>query len=216
MKKIAPIRLLLPAAVALCFAACNNSSDTKAGSDSGSIVPLDTPYKAGADSSANNSMNNNMSTDTAMGEHAMATLSGTKPDTTVSGTVKFDKDGNKVKMTLDIDVPKKAGSSVAVHIHDMGMCGDMGEQAMGHWNPTNEAHGKWGSAHYHSGDFGNISLDKNGHGHLEVSSDRWTIGGDAKTNVLNHGIIVHSGKDDYTGASGNSGPRIGCGVIGRS
>ena len=145
---------------------------------------------------------------------ATATLSGTKPDTTVNGTVQFTQDGNRVRMNLQITVPQKANQSVAVHIHEHGECGNMGKEAMGHWNPTNESHGKWGSGSFHSGDIGNISLDANGRGSLQLESDRWSIGGDARTNILDRSIIVHSGVDDYTSQpSGNSGERIGCGVI---
>lgn len=168
----------------------------------------------------NNSATNDTSkadSTTAKVDHAVADLSGTKSDTTVSGTVKFDQDGSKVKMTLNIEVPKKANQSVAVHIHDHGDCGDMGKGAMGHWNPTSENHGKWGSGAFHSGDIGNINLDANGKGTMELTSDRWSLGGDAKTNILDRSIIVHSGVDDYTSQpSGNSGERIGCGVIKKS
>ena len=149
-------------------------------------------------------------------EGAMATLSGTKPDTTVSGTVRFTPDGNQLKMDLQISVPKKANSSVAVHIHEHADCGDMGKHAGGHWNPTGENHGKWGEGAFHSGDIGNIQLDGSGNGSVQLTSDRWSIGGDAKKDILNKTIIVHSGVDDYKSQpAGNSGERIGCGVIQR-
>lgn len=172
---------------------CGNNADTSAEDNT-------------ADT-ADTTMNNNNA--------ALATLSGTNADTTVSGTVRFDKgDGQNVKMTLQISVPKKAGSSVAVHIHEHADCGDMGQHAGGHWNPTDAKHGKWGSESFHSGDIGNIDLDASGNGSVEVSSELWSIGGDAKTDVLNKTIIVHSGVDDYSSQpSGNSGSRIGCGVI---
>lgn len=146
--------------------------------------------------------------------HAVAELSGTKPDTTVSGTVHFEQEGNKVEMKLEISVPSKANQSVAIHIHEHGDCGDMGKGAMGHWNPTNQSHGKWGSSSFHAGDIGNINLDDKGNGKMELETDLWSIGGDSKTDILGKSIIVHSGVDDYTSQpSGNSGERIGCGVI---
>lgn len=148
-------------------------------------------------------------------EDAAATLSGTVADTSVSGTVRFvSQPDGKVKMNLEVTVEKMAGKSVAVHIHEHSDCGDHGTHAGGHWNPTNENHGKWGEGSFHSGDFGNISLDASGKGTLEITSDRWSVGGDSTTNVVNKAIIVHSGVDDYTSQpSGNSGSRIGCGVI---
>ena len=148
-------------------------------------------------------------------KHAEAKLSGTYPDTTVDGTIKFDADSaGKVTMTLDITVPKKAGKSVAVHLHEHGNCGDTAMLAHGHWNPTNAQHGKWGSASFHSGDIGNIKLNAQGKGTLSLTTDLWTLGGKADKNILGKAVIVHGGMDDYkTQPTGNAGTRIGCGVI---
>jgi len=147
-------------------------------------------------------------------QEALAIISGTVPDTSVIGTVEFRTVSGKVKMSLTLSIPVMANKSVAVHIHEMGECGDMGKMAHGHWNPTNQQHGKWGTGSFHSGDIGNISLDANGAGTMALETDLWTIGGDEKTNILNRSIIVHSGVDDFTSQpSGNAGSRIGCGVI---
>lgn len=148
-------------------------------------------------------------------QHALATLIGIKPDTAVSGTILFDElESGKVKMKLEVTVPSKANQSVAVHIHEHGACGNMGKQAGGHWNPTNTNHGKWGSSSYHAGDIGNITLDGNGKGTMELESDLWSLRGEAETNILNKAIIVHSGVDDHASQpAGNSGERIGCGLI---
>ena len=147
--------------------------------------------------------------------HAEATLSGTYADTTVSGTVKFDTDAaGKVIMTLDLTVPAKAGKTIALHIHEHGNCGDTAKLAHNHWNPTNTQHGKWGSASFHAGDIGNIQLDAKGKGTMSLATDLWTLGGQPAKNILGKSIIVHGGMDDYTTQpSGNSGTRIGCGVI---
>jgi Cu-Zn family superoxide dismutase len=155
-----------------------------------------------------------MSVDTAMYEAANADLSGTKSDTVLTGRSEFINKDNMVELVLTLDVPKKANSTVAVHFHEHGDCGDAGKEAHGHWNPTNEDHGQWDSSKYHSGDIGNIKLDKDGKATFTVKTDRWTIGGPEKTNILNRAIIVHSGVDDYTTQpTGNSGSRIGCGII---
>lgn len=123
------------------------------------------------------------------------------------------KDG-KIKMVLDVNFPQRADSTVAVHFHEHGDCGNMGENAHGHWNPTNENHGKWGSEASHAGDIGNIQLDSKGHGTISITTDRWNINDKDDASILGRGIIVHGGTDDYTTQpTGNSGPRIGCGVI---
>jgi Cu-Zn family superoxide dismutase len=184
----------------------NNSSNTPPAGD--------TTHEATTDTVPNKPM----MMDTAsvpMVSHAEATLSGTYADTTVSGTVKFDADSSgKVKMMLEITVPAKANKSVAVHIHEHGDCGDTAKMAHGHWNPTHAQHGKWGTGSFHLGDIGNVKLNAKGKGTLKLTTDLWSLGGKPDKNILGRSIIVHGGVDDYkTQPSGNSGTRIGCGVI---
>lgn len=148
-------------------------------------------------------------------EVAMSKLMDTADSTKEIGTAKFYQlaDG-KVKMDLEINFALRADSNVAVHFHEKGMCGDMGKEAMGHWNPTGENHGKWGSAAYHSGDIGNIMLDSKGHGTISVTTDRWSLVAGDSNSIIGRGIIIHGGTDDYTTQpTGNSGPRVGCGEI---
>lgn len=170
------------------FIACNNVSDNKG------------------------TENTEMKTEES--SHAIAILNATLPDTVLTGTADFTAADAKVKLLLTLSIPTMANKSVAVHIHEMGDCGEMGKGAHGHWNPTDQQHGKWGEGSFHSGDIGNVSLDAEGKGTLSMETDLWTIGGDEKTNILNRSIIVHSGIDDFTSQpSGNAGPRIGCGII---
>jgi superoxide dismutase, Cu-Zn family len=195
--------MLMIASIAIL--SCNNNSSNKSTEDTAKVTTTDTTTHP-------------MMMDTAaapMVNHAEARLAGTFADTTVDGTVKFDADSSgKVKMTLEITVPAKAGKSVAVHIHEHGDCGDTAKMAHGHWNPTNAQHGKWGSASFHSGDIGNVKLNSKGKGTLTLTTDLWTLGGKPDKNILGRSIIVHGGVDDYkTQPSGNSGTRIGCGVI---
>jgi Cu-Zn family superoxide dismutase len=199
-------KLLLSAGVIALVAvfSCNNNSESKATADT-TKVTTETAMPS-------------MMTDTTPApnvNHAEAKLSGTYADTTVEGTVKFDLDpGGKVKMTLDITIPSKAGKSVAVHIHEHGDCGDTGMLAHGHWNPTNAQHGKWGSASFHAGDIGNLKLNAKGKATISLTTDLWSLGGEPGKNLLGRSIIIHGGMDDYkTQPTGNSGSRIGCGVI---
>ena len=177
----------------LFFTACNNQKKTEDNTASNENTEIKTSDAAAA---------------------AMATITATVPDTALTGTAEFTQQNGKVKMELNITCLKMANKSVAVHLHEMGDCGDMGKMAHGHWNPTNQQHGKWGSSSFHSGDIGNVSLDAAGKGTLDIETDLWSMGGDEKTNILNRSVIVHNGADDFkTQPTGNSGSRIGCGVI---
>ena len=146
---------------------------------------------------------------------AHANIDATKSDTAGSGRADFNRlDDGSVELKLEVTFPALANKSVAVHIHEHGDCSDAGKGAHGHWNPTNEPHGKWGASAFHSGDIGNIELNGKGEGSVKLNSKRWTIGGDEKTNILNRAVIVHSGVDDFTTQpTGNAGSRIGCGLI---
>ena len=193
---------VLLAASAITFAGCgNNATETNT---------IDSTANINSDSAA-------MGTQTTgpAANNASAVLSGTQADTTVTGTARFEEADGKVKLVLDLTVPKKANQSVAVHIHEHGDCGDMGKGAHGHWNPTSSKHGKWGTAAFHVGDIGNVTLDGEGKGSMTLETDLWTItGSDTTKNILNKAIIVHGGVDDFTTQpTGNAGSRIGCGVI---
>ncbi|WP_153798814.1 superoxide dismutase family protein [Foetidibacter luteolus] len=196
MKHLQMKHLLLGSMAAFCFAiiSCGGPAENENSAEADtSTMPMDAPAAAAT--------------------HAEATITGTKTDTTVDGKITFDTDNGKVKMALNLTVPKLANKSVAVHIHEHPDCGDNGNASHGHWNPTHSPHGKWGSDSFHLGDIGNVKLDAEGKGTLEMSTDLWTLGTDSSS-VLNRAIIVHSGVDDYkTQPTGNAGSRIGCSVI---
>ena len=135
-------------------------------------------------------------------------------ETGVTGTAIFINENNKLRMVVEIKGMQN--KTHAVHIHEIGECGDEGRAAAGHWNPTKENHGRWGINVHHSGDIGNINTDSNGYGKITVvdTSNRWSIGGSKNTSVIGRSIIVHANTDDGTSQpTGNAGGRVGCGVI---
>lgn len=201
---------IAPCVIALGMIACNNPTpENNTVADSIGTTAKDSTPAPQATHAAHDTAT------VALVAHAEANITATYSDTAVTGSAKFDSTKNgKVKLVLTLSVPSKAGKSVAVHFHEHGDCGDKGNLSHGHWNPTQAQHGKWGTANFHSGDIGNIKLDKKGNATFDVETDLWTLGGPAKTNILNKALIVHSGEDDYKSQpSGNSGNRIGCGVI---
>lgn len=192
-------------ASSLAIVSCNSADTDTSDGDT-------TDTTAGHSATAHDTTTTSQNSDQAAG--AQAVIASTYADTAVTGTATFETVNGKVKMTLSITAPSRANKNVAVHIHEHAGCGDNGKDAHGHWNPTKVNHGKWDSDAYHSGDIGNVELDKDGKGTKELETDRWTIGGDSATNILNRSIIVHGGVDDYkTQPTGNAGNRIGCGII---
>jgi len=106
----------------------------------------------------------------------------------------------------------KANSLHAFHIHDVGDCGNNGENAGEHFNPLKAPHGKFGDLPHHAGDFPQLEADENGLATIDFTAETISLS-EPKTNVLGRALIVHANEDKYTQPSGDAGARIACGVI---
>lgn len=134
-----------------------------------------------------------------------------KSGTSTQGTAKFTQTGKMVEM--DLNVYKLTPGIHAVHLHEKADCSATdGTSTGGHWNPAKDDHGKWGAEHFHMGDIGNLSADKDGTARLIFKTDKWCIGcTDESKNIIGKGLIIHAGKDDFmTQPTGNAGGRVGC------
>jgi Cu-Zn family superoxide dismutase len=118
------------------------------------------------------------------------------------------------KVTLELSVRHAPPGTHAVHLHEKGDCSDPEAKSAGaHWNPAEQAHGRWGGT-CHLGDIGNLVVDAKGNGKLKLTTELWTIGGPAASDVLGKSVIIHATADDFvTQPHGNAGGRIGCGVV---
>lgn len=99
-----------------------------------------------------------------------------KSGSDLSGAATFTQSDGEVSLKATINGLSEGEH--AIHIHEKGDCSAAdGTSAGGHWNPTNQPHGKWGDANgYHKGDIGNFNVDANGVGLVEFSTDEWCIG----------------------------------------
>lgn len=138
-----------------------------------------------------------------------------KSDSNVKGEVTFTEEDEEVNMVAVLSGLTEGEH--AIHIHQTADCTAAdGSSAGGHWNPTNEPHGKWGASEgYHKGDIGNFTADADGNAKVEFSTEEWCIGcDDENKNILGKGVIVHQGVDDYTSQpSGAAGARVSCAGI---
>ena len=141
-----------------------------------------------------------------------------KSGSKLKGKATFTKN-DKGAIVVRIEVSDAPPGEHAVHIHEKGDCSSAdGKSAGDHWNPTHMEHGKWGAAgdHYHLGDIGNLTVTPDGKGTITLETTKWSAGTGGVNDVVGHAIVVHGGLDDFkTQPSGNAGPRIGCGVIGK-
>ncbi len=107
------------------------------------------------------------------------------------------------------------GSVHGFHVHEKGDCSAPdGSSAGGHFNPTGVAHGNPTSKVHHAGDMPNITGDSQGLVNVDVVVKDVSLGTGAANDIIGRAIVIHGGADDYMSQpSGNSGPRVACGVI---
>ena len=144
---------------------------------------------------------------------AVATLAP-KSNSQVIGKVLFKELDGKVTMIAEVE--NVTPGNHAIHIHAVGDCNSPdGKSAGGHWNPTDENHGKWGEKPFHRGDIGNIIVNDDGKGSFERVTDLWCIDcEDEAKNIVGKAIIIHAGPDDFSSQpAGAAGARIACGEI---
>ena len=143
---------------------------------------------------------------------ATANIVAKSGNTTLSGTLVFTRSAEGAKATLKVKgaPPGPHGA----HLHAKGDCSAADATSAGdHWNPTAGTHGQ-PSATSHLGDLGNLTVGADGTGTLELENIAWALGDGSPNDVVGKAIVIHGGVDDLTTQpSGNSGPRIGCGVV---
>jgi superoxide dismutase, Cu-Zn family len=129
-----------------------------------------------------------------------------------TGLVTFTIENNTmhVKGTITGLKPGKHG----FHIHEFGdLTKNDGTSAGGHFNPDKEMHAALTSEHRHEGDLGNLEAGKDGIATIDIMDSLLSFSGN--TNIIGRGLAVHEKEDDFqTQPTGNSGTRIGVGVIG--
>lgn len=106
------------------------------------------------------------------------------------------------------------GSRHGFHVHENGECSAPGaKSAGGHFNPGHDEHGNPQSIPHHAGDIPNLDANSMGAAAVDVTVKGVDLGNGPES-ILNRAVIVHGMADDYsTQPSGDSGPRIACGVI---
>jgi len=145
------------------------------------------------------------------GRIAVASLTPTQGNQ-VRGLVVFHEMDGRLFVHARISGLKPNGEH-GFHVHEAGNCASPdGSSAGGHFNPDGKPHGPQTAAH-HAGDMPALQADANGVFDQKFMLSGPTVG-DGPASLVGRSVIVHAQADDYsTQPTGNSGARIGCGVI---
>ena len=139
------------------------------------------------------------------------------------GTVRFVESaaGTRISVSVMAVVPGKHGT----HVHTLGACNDTTDAsgntvkfggAGAHFDPLEtRLHGKpeHDETQAHAGVMPNTLVDASGVGTMSFTTRKLRVSG-GPLSVIGRSVILHALEDDHsTQPTGNSGPRIACGVI---
>jgi superoxide dismutase, Cu-Zn family len=132
-----------------------------------------------------------------------------------SGTVTFTQSGDADKVKVAYDLKGLTPGKHGFHIHEKADLSAPDLSSAGpHFNPTKHKHAGPEGADRHAGDLGNIDADTSGNAKGNVTVEGITIGSGAANDIVGKSVIVHEKADDLkSDPSGNSGGRVGGGVI---
>ncbi|RHZ44790.1 hypothetical protein Glove_709g35 [Diversispora epigaea] len=150
---------------------------------------------------------------------AVAVIQGDNPSSDVSGIVRFTQEKENAPTIIEIDIKGLKRGDHGFHVHEFGDNTDGCTSAGAHFNPFNKQHGAPQDENRHLGDLGNITASTDGTVKTKITDNQLTLIGPHK--VIGRTIVVHADKDDLgkggnelSPITGNSGDRVGCGVIG--
>ena len=143
---------------------------------------------------------------------ALAELSATEGHE-AAGIVKFVAEGDTVRVQGRITGLEPGAHGL--HIHEKGDCSAPDASSAGeHYSPNDNPHGSpqdLPDAH-HLGDLGNLVADDRGTAEVATEDPEMRLSG--PQSIVGKAVIVHEGRDDLESQpSGDSGARVGCGVI---
>lgn len=145
------------------------------------------------------------------GSMAVATLTPTQ-GSKVQGLVMFHQMDDHLMVHARLG-GLKPDAEHGFHVHENGSCASTdGSSAGGHFNPDGQPHGPQNAAH-HAGDLPALRADADGRVDQKFMLKGPTLAAGAAS-LVGRSVIVHAQADDYaTQPTGNSGARLGCGVI---
>lgn len=134
-----------------------------------------------------------------------------KSGSKVQGTVTFEEVSGGTLVKADVK-GLKPGSTHGFHVHEKGDCSAADAKSAGdHFNPGEKPHGGVSGTQRHTGDLENLVADKNGEAKYERTLPKGSL---PVASLAGRSVVVHEKMDDLKSQpAGDSGARIGCGVI---
>lgn len=136
------------------------------------------------------------------------------------GRVYFEQEGPDAPVSITGYLLNLPRGLHGFHVHEFGDVSNGCTSAGEHFNPTQQDHGAPDAAERHVGDLGNVrSAGCCALTEIDMRDDVITLFG--PLSVVGRSLVVHTDRDDLgltdhplSKTTGNSGGRLGCGIIG--
>ncbi|XP_031565495.1 copper chaperone for superoxide dismutase-like [Actinia tenebrosa] len=145
---------------------------------------------------------------------AVAMIEGTNKVQGLTRFVQVSRNTCVIDGTIDGLSPGLHG----FHIHEYGDFSNGCNSTGKHFNPENHEHGGPEDENRHVGDLGNIVANAEGRATFRMEDRKVKV-----WDIIGRAVVVHEGEDDLgrgghelSKSTGNSGSRVGCGIIARS
>ena len=134
------------------------------------------------------------------------------PNMNVSGDAQLRTTASGVEIHVEVEgVPP---GEKGMHIHQTADCSDIPNKSMGsHFAPQAANHGLPNAAEHHLGDLGNIRINEDGKGTLDITVPGANLRRGDGMSFVGRSIVLHESNDKGTGESGDSGTPIACAPI---
>jgi len=148
-------------------------------------------------------------------EYGYCALKGTANDPSVTGSVTFVTNGNRVDVTVSITgITVNPNSLHGLHVHQWGDISNTtsGLSVGGHFDISNQSHACENTTARHTGDAGNWQATA---GVISATKSLDLMGLTADNSVIGRAVVLHALTDDCGPANlGNAGIRLAFCVIG--
>lgn len=134
------------------------------------------------------------------------------PQMNIKGDADLDEVEGGVRIVVEVE--NAPAGIKGIHIHETDNCSDIPNKSMGeHFAPTVKSHGLPNSPQRHLGDLGNITIEQNGKGKLDITVPGANLKPNDPLSFIGKSIVIHEADDKGTGASGDAGKPIACAPI---
>ncbi|XP_021239326.1 copper chaperone for superoxide dismutase [Numida meleagris] len=148
---------------------------------------------------------------------AVAALSGGGGGGGVRGLVRFLQVSPE-RCVVDGVIDGLRPGPHGLHVHEFGDTSQGCDSCGDHYNPDGQCHGGPQDEQRHAGDLGNVWADAEGRAAFRMEDTRLKV-----WDIIGRSVVVDAGEDDLgrgghalSKLTGNSGPRLACGVVARA